>query len=97
MIGAGIGRSLLRCPTSAGPDPAVVVEIQAYLRVCCRCRTFIEISREGVTVHFELASEADLFADAWADWAAAGPTEAEIPAESSVSEAERSEYTGGMR
>jgi hypothetical protein len=88
---------LFRCPTGAGPDPAIVGEIRAYLNVCCRCRAFIEISREGVTVHFEQLGEADLFAEAWADWAAAGSTEAEIPAERSVSQAERSKRTEGSR
>lgn len=97
MIGAAARRGLVRCPTCVGPAPAIVVEIQAYLSVCCRCRAFIEINRESVTVHFEHADEADLFAGAWADWAAAGSTEAEIPAERSASEAAKSPHSGGIR
>jgi hypothetical protein len=79
VIGAVARRGLLRRPICLRPDPAVVVEIQAYLTVCCR-RAFIETSPESIAVHSEQAAEADLFAEAWEEWTAAGSTEAEIPA-----------------
>ena len=76
MIGAAVGRRLFCCSAGVEPDPAVVREIQAYLSVCCRCRALVEIGRAGVVVHFEQAGEADLFAEVWGEWAAAGSAQA---------------------
>jgi hypothetical protein len=67
--------------------PAIVTEIQAYL-LSCRCRTFVEIGREGIAVHFEQPGEAYLFAEVWAEWATASSAPAPIPSERLLPRAE---------
>jgi len=54
----------------------------------------VEIGRGGITVHFEQAGEAELFAQVWADWAAASSVQAEIPSEQLPPRAERPRHTG---